>query len=157
MVGDHARGTPVIDADTPTDALVVTRTLAIPRAELEVKASRAGGPGGQHVNTSSTRIELRWNVRTSRALDDALRDQLLTRLASRLDTDGGVRVVASEYRSQRQNREAAEARLVALVRAATVVPKRRKATKPTRSSVVRRVEGKRHQSDKKAGRRRVDD
>ncbi|HEY0780483.1 MAG TPA: alternative ribosome rescue aminoacyl-tRNA hydrolase ArfB [Gemmatirosa sp.] len=145
------------DPNPPTDALVVTPRLAIPRGELEVKASRAGGPGGQHVNTSSTRIELRWNVRTSRALDDALREQLLARLAPRLDTDGGVRIVASEYRSQRQNREAAESRLAALVRAATVVAKRRKPTKPTRTSVVRRIEGKRRQSDKKATRRRVDD
>lgn len=145
------------DSDSPTDALVVTQRLAIPRAELDVKATRAGGPGGQHVNTSSTRIELRWNVRSSRALDEALREQLLTRLASRLDTTGELRVVASEYRSQRQNREAAEARLAAMVRAATIVPKRRTPTKPTRSSIVRRIEGKRHQSDKKAGRRRVDD
>lgn len=141
----------------PADVLVVTPRLAIPRAEIEAKATRAGGPGGQHVNTSSTRIELRWNVRTSRALDDALREQLLARLAGRLDTDGTVRVVASEYRSQRQNRDAAEARLAALVRAATVIPKRRKPTKPTRTSVVRRVEGKRRQGEKKAARRRVDD
>lgn len=139
------------------DALEVTPFLAIPRAELEVKASRAGGPGGQHVNTSSTRIEVRWNVRTSRALDDALRDRLLTRLANRLDADGGIRVVASEYRSQRQNRDAAEARLAALIRAATVVPKRRKATQPTRASVKRRIEGKRRQGEKKQARRRVDD
>ncbi len=145
------------ERDTSADALAITSRLAIPRAELEVKATRAGGPGGQHVNTSSTRIELRWNVRTSRALDDALRDQLLARLANRLDTDGGIRVVASEYRSQRQNREAAETRLAALVRAATAVPKRRKPTKPTRTSIVRRIEGKRHQSDKKTARRRVDD
>lgn len=141
----------------PTDALVVTPRLAIPRTELDTKATRAGGPGGQHVNTSSTRIELRWNVRTSRALDDALREQLLARLAGRLDADGNVRVVASEYRSQLQNRDAAEARLAALVRAATAVPKRRKPTKPTRTSVARRIEGKRRQSEKKAARRRVDD
>lgn len=142
---------------TPADALAVAPGLAIPRAELEVKASRAGGPGGQHVNTSSTRIELRWNVRTSRALDDPLRVRLLARLANRLDADGGLRVVASEHRSQRQNREAAEARLAALVRAATVVPKRRKPTKPTRASVARRIEGKRRQGDKKQARRRPDD
>lgn len=145
------------DGDPPGDALPVTRHLAIPRAELEVKATRAGGPGGQHVNTSSTRIELRWNVRTSRALDDALRDQLLERLAGRLDADGTLRIVASEHRSQRQNRDAAETRLAALVRAATVVPKRRKPTKPTRASVARRIEGKRRQSEKKQTRRRVDD
>lgn len=143
------------EREPSTDALIVTPQLAIPRTELEVKATRAGGPGGQHVNTSSTRIELRWNVRTSRALDDTLRDQLLARLASRLDTDGGIRVVASEYRSQRQNRDAAEARLAALVRAATIVPKRRKPTKPTRTSIVRRIEGKRRQSEKKAARRRT--
>lgn len=145
------------DPETPADALEVAPFLAIPRAELEIKASRAGGPGGQHVNTSSTRIEVRWNVRTSRALDDVLRARLLARLANRLDADGGVRVVASEYRSQRQNREAAEARLATLVRAATFVPKRRKATKPTFGSVKRRIEGKRRQGEKKQARRRVDD
>lgn len=143
--------------DVGGDALEVSPALAIPRAELDVKATRAGGPGGQHVNTSSTRIELRWNVRTSRALDDGLRDRLLSRLAGRLDAEGAVRVVASEYRSQRQNREAAEVRLAALVRSASTIPKRRKATKPTRSSVAQRLDGKRRQSDKKAGRRRVDD
>ena len=145
------------DADPTGDALPVTPHLAIPRAELEVKATRAGGPGGQHVNTSSTRIELRWNVRTSQALDDALRGRLLERLANRLDAGGGVRVVASEYRSQRQNRDAAEARLAALIRGATIVPKRRKPTKPTRASVARRVEGKRRRGEKKQARRRVDD
>ena len=145
------------DAGPTGDALPVTPHLAIPRAELDVKATRAGGPGGQHVNTSSTRIELRWNVRTSQALDEALRERLLERLANRLDADGAVRVVASEYRSQRQNRDAAEARLAALVRTATVVAKRRKPTKPTRASVARRVEGKRRQGEKKQARRRVDD
>ena len=145
------------DAGPTGDAVPVTPSLAIPRAELDVKATRAGGPGGQHVNTSSTRIELRWNVRTSQALDDALRERLLGRLANRLDADGAVRVVASEYRSQRQNRDAAEARLAALVRSATIVPKRRKPTKPTRASVARRMEGKRRQGEKKQARRRVDD
>ncbi len=156
---DSARpATPGMAPRTPAaDALVVTRGLAIPRAELDVRATRAGGPGGQHVNTSSTRIELRWNVRTSRALDDALRDRLLAQLANRLDADGGLRIVASEHRSQRLNRDAAETRLAALVRAAATVPKRRKPTKPTRTSVARRIEGKRHQSDKKQTRRRIDD
>jgi ribosome-associated protein len=153
---DPSQGRPG-EADAPGDALPVTRHLAIPRAELETKATRAGGPGGQHVNTSSTRIELRWNVRASRALDDALRDRLLERLATRLDADGTLRIVASEHRSQRQNRDAAEARLAALVRAATAVPKRRKPTKPTRASVARRIEGKRRQSEKKQTRRRIDD
>lgn len=150
---------PALSGPEPGDGpLVVSPSVAIPRAELEVKATRSGGPGGQHVNTSSTRIELRWNVRTSRALSDELRWRLLDRLAGRLDADGAVRVVASEHRSQRQNRDAAEARLAALVRKALVVQKARKATKPTRAAKARRLEEKRRQSDKKRDRRsRSDD
>ena len=135
------------------DALVVTPTVSIPRAELEVRATRAGGPGGQHVNTSSTRIELRWNVRATRAFDDAVRDRVLARLASRLDGEGNVRVVASEHRSQRQNREAAEERLISLMRQALHVPKKRKATKPSRAAKAKRLDAKRKQSEKKRNRR----
>jgi ribosome-associated protein len=144
---------PLVDGD----ALVVTPQVSIPRAELEVRASRAGGPGGQHVNTSSTRIELRWNARTSRALDDARRDHVLSRLASRLDTEGNVRVVASEFRSQRQNREAAEERLVSLVKQALHVPKKRKATKPSRAAKAKRLDEKRKHSEKKRFRRGGDE
>lgn len=144
--------------DDAGDVLVVDARTAIPRAELDVRATRAGGPGGQHVNTSSTRIELRWNVRTTRALDDDARARVLERLASRLDSEGAVRVVASEHRSQRQNREAAEARLADLVRRALVVQKARKATKPSRAAKARRLDEKRRQSDKKRLRRtRPDD
>lgn len=138
------------------DALVVSPALSIPRAELDAKATRAGGPGGQHVNTSSTRIELRWSVRDSRALDDAQRALLLERLAARLDAEGAVRVVASEHRSQRQNRDAAEARLADLVRRALVVAKKRKATKPSRAAKARRLDEKRKHSDKKRERRSKD-
>jgi ribosome-associated protein len=139
------------------DALVVTPDVAIPRSELEARATRSGGPGGQHVNTSSTRIELRWNARTSRALDDARRDHVLSRLASRLDTEGNVRVVASEFRSQRQNREAAEERLVSLVKQALHVPKKRKATKPSRAAKAKRLDEKRKHSEKKRFRRGGDE
>jgi ribosome-associated protein len=145
-----------LPGSAPDDALPVARGFAIPRGELEVRATRAGGPGGQHVNTSSTRIELRWNPSSSRAvaaLGEELRAHLLARLAPRADADGLVRIVASEHRSQRQNREAAEARLVGLVAQALVVPKRRKPTKPTRASVARRLDGKRRQSEKKRDRR----
>ena len=140
-------------AESLGDALAVTPDVAIPRAELEVRATRAGGPGGQHVNTSSTRIELRWNVRTTRALDDAQRDHVLARLASRLDGEGYVRVVASEFRSQRQNRDAAEERLADLLRRALHVPKKRKATKPTRAAKAKRLDEKRKHSEKKRQRR----
>jgi ribosome-associated protein len=135
------------------EVLVVTPSVAIPRAELDVRATRAGGPGGQHVNTSSTRIELRWNVRTTQAVDDARRAWLLERLATRLDGEGFVRVVASEFRSQRQNRDAAEARLADLVRRALHVPKKRKATKPSRAAKAKRLDAKRKHSDKKRERR----
>jgi ribosome-associated protein len=133
--------------------LEVSPTLAIPRAELAYRASRAGGAGGQHVNTSSTRIELLWNVRTSQALDDAQRSRLEVKLASRLDGEGSLRVVASARRSQGQNREAAEERLVALVRGALVVPKRRKPTKPTRGAKEARLAEKKKRGDTKRQRR----
>ena len=135
------------------EALVVDAHVAIPRSELAFRASRAGGPGGQHVNTSSTRVELRWSVRDSRALDEERRAWLLERLASRLDAEGAVRVVASEHRSQRQNRVAAELRLADLVRRALVVPKVRRATKPSRAQKAKRLDEKRKQSQKKRERR----
>ena len=134
-------------------ALPVSGALAIPRAELETRATRAGGPGGQHVNTSSTRIELRWNVRTSAALSDDQRARLEERLASRLDGEGWLRIVASEHRSQLQNREAAEARLAMVVRDALKVPKTRRPTKPSRAAKRKRLDEKKKQGEKKARRR----
>jgi ribosome-associated protein len=133
--------------------LEVSEAVAIPRTELEYRASRAGGAGGQHVNTSSTRIELLWNVRASSALDEAARHRVATKLASRLDGDGWIRVVSSARRSQGQNREAAEARLAELVRAALVVPKRRKATKPSRGAKEARLSEKKKRGDTKRQRR----
>jgi ribosome-associated protein len=133
--------------------LEVSEAVAIPRAELEYRASRAGGAGGQHVNTSSTRIELLWNVRTTSALDEAARVRVTAKLASRLDGDGWIRVVSSARRSQGQNRDAADARLAELVRAALVVPKRRKATKPSRGAKEARLSAKKKRGDTKRQRR----
>lgn len=129
---------------------------SIPRGELVVRATRAGGAGGQHVNTSSTRVELLWNPRRSSALDEDERTRVTDRLAARLDAEGNVRVVASDTRSQKQNRELAESRLVALVRRALVVPRARKATRPTKASKERRLETKRRESRKKSERRTRD-
>jgi len=136
------------------DGLVVTAQLIIPRAELLFRASRAGGPGGQHVNTSSTRIELLWDVTHSTAITDDVRQRLLAKLAARLDASGMVRVVASDRRSQLQNRAAAEERLVDLVRQALVVPKKRRATRPTKASRERRLAEKKRQGERKRNRRR---
>jgi ribosome-associated protein len=138
----------------PEGALVVDERLAIPRSELVYRASRSGGPGGQHVNTSSTRVELLWDVARSRAVDDAQRARLAERLAPRLDAEGNIRVVASDRRSQQQNRAAAEERLAELVRRALAVPKPRKATKPSRAAKERRLAEKRHRAERKQERRR---
>lgn len=142
--------------DRPEDALVVSARVRIPRAELEVKATRGGGPGGQHVNTSATRIELVWRPAASAALDEAQRVRVATALASRLDGEGRLRIVAGEHRSQAQNREAAEGRLIALVRGALVVPKVRRATQPTRASRAARLEDKARRASVKRERRRRD-
>lgn len=133
--------------------LYVSVSLSIPRHELAVRVSRAGGAGGQHVNTSSTRVELEWNVTRSRAVSDEQRERLTRVLHARLTADGTLRVVASERRSQAQNREAAEERLATLVRRGLVVPKRRRPTRPTRASVERRLQDKRRRSDRKRHRR----
>ncbi len=135
------------------DALEVSDELSIPRSELEFRATRSGGPGGQHVNTSSTRIELLWNLRTSRALSDEQRERLRQRLASRTDGEGFVRVVSSEYRSQLRNREAAEVRLAALLRRALVKPRKRIPTRPSRAAREARLKEKRMRSEKKRMRR----
>ncbi|HEY8309609.1 MAG TPA: alternative ribosome rescue aminoacyl-tRNA hydrolase ArfB [Gemmatimonadaceae bacterium] len=127
--------------------------LSIPRTELGIRASRASGAGGQHVNKTSTRVEVTWNVVTSPSLGDADRVRLGTRLASRLSEDGELRVVASDTRSQLQNRELAETRLVEIVRRALVVPKPRKKTRPTRAAREARLTDKRKISEKKRVRR----
>ena len=134
-------------------ALEVADGVAIPRSELEYRATRAGGAGGQHVNTSSTRIELLWNVARSPVLDDERRARVSARLATRIDGEGWLRVVSSARRSQQQNREAAEARLVELVRGALAVQKRRRPTRPTRASKEERIRVKKQRSETKRMRR----
>lgn len=132
--------------------LNVAPGLSIPRSELQFRASRAGGPGGQHVNTSSTRIELLWNPGESSVLTDEQRERLRARLAARLDSTGAVRVVAREWRSQQQNRQAAEKRLAALIRHALHVPKRRRPTKRPKAANERRLSEKKHRAELKRGR-----
>jgi ribosome-associated protein len=145
--GDGAMETP------PAIGIEVTPGLTIPRSEIEARASRAGGAGGQHVNTSSTRIELRWNVRQSRALDEATRQRILEKLPTRIDADGTLRVVSSARRSQLQNREAAEARMAELVAGALHREKPRKKTKPSRAAKQKRLDEKRRNSQRKQNRR----
>jgi len=137
--------------------IIITPALTIPRAELQFRASRAGGPGGQHVNTSSTRVELLWDLSHSTVVSDEQRGRLLTKLAARLDAAGMVRVVASDRRSQSQNRDAAAERLAVLVRQALVVPRKRRPTRPTRASREQRLADKRKRAERKRDRRRDGD
>lgn len=134
------------------DGLRVNSTLLIPLAELEFNASRSSGPGGQHVNTSATRVEVVWNVQRSPELSEPARARVLATLASRVSAEGDVRVVASDTRSQKQNRELALERLAAMIHKALLIRKARKKTKPSRGSVERRLAEKKIHSSKKANR-----
>ena len=129
--------------------LQVNDALSIPRTELDVRVSRASGAGGQHVNKTSSRVEIFWNIQGSRALSEDQRARLLDRLASRLTTEGSVRVVASDMRSQSRNRNLAEERLAELVRRALVVPKKRRPTRPTKASKEARLDEKKRRSHTK--------
>ena len=133
--------------------LAVNDSLSIPRSELDVRVSRSSGAGGQHVNKTSSRVEIFWNIPASRALTDEQRARLLDKLSSRLTTEGSIRVVASDMRSQSRNRDLAEDRLAELVRRSLLVPRKRKATKPTRAAKEARLETKKRHSNKKRERR----
>ena len=134
--------------------LEVSLELTIPGAELRWRFSRSSGPGGQHVNTSDSRVELSWNVSDSLALSDSQRLILLARLEPRLIA-GVITVSASGQRSQLRNREAALAKLGDLVAAGLAPdPPRRKATKPTRGSNRRRLTAKKERSTTKQQRKR---
>ncbi|HZN98460.1 MAG TPA: alternative ribosome rescue aminoacyl-tRNA hydrolase ArfB [Gemmatimonadales bacterium] len=138
------------------NTLDVTPDLRIPLSELEYRASRSGGPGGQHVNTSSTRVELWWDVAASPSLIPEQRDLLLQRLGRRLDSSGRLRLVSSGSRSQLRNKEEVTERLRRVLAAAVAVRKKRKPTKPSRSAKAARLEAKRRQGAKKLHRRAPD-
>ena len=133
--------------------LVVTDRVRIAAAELRWRFSRSSGPGGQGVNTTDSRVELLWDAAASASLPEHLRARALERLRER-GVDGEVRVVASQFRSQRRNRDAARARLAALVREAVAPPPApRRPRTPSRASRQRRLEGKRRRSETKRMRR----
>jgi ribosome-associated protein len=133
--------------------------LRIPRDELSYYATRSGGPGGQHVNTSSTRIELWWNLAESSAPTEAMRALLRERLGRRVDAFGWLRLVESGSRSQTRNRETVTERFLALLAHAAIPPKPRRATRVPRVEKQRRLEAKRVRSNVKRlrGRPRSDD
>lgn len=133
--------------------LEVSAALRVPLAELDFRASRSGGPGGQHVNTSSTRVEVWWDVAGSPTLSEDQRQRLLARLASRLDGAGRLRLVSSTSRSQLRNREDVTERLRELVAEALTIPKVRKRTRPSMAAKAARLESKRRRGETKRERR----
>jgi ribosome-associated protein len=134
--------------------LEIRKSVVIPAGELVETASRAGGPGGQHVNKTSTRVTLRWNVRDSAALTAAQRARLLERLEPRLTRAGSVVVHAARFRSRARNREAARERLAEFVREALRPTRRRVPTRPGKAARERRLHEKKRRSATKQQRAR---
>jgi ribosome-associated protein len=133
-----------------SDALHVARGVEIPIAEIELRASRSSGPGGQHANVTASRIEAVFDVEASGSLTDAQKRRLIRRHGAR------ITAVAQDARGQSRNRELALRRLRERIAAGLREPKRRRATRPTAAARRRRLEAKRRRSQTKALRRRVD-
>lgn len=129
------------------DDLIVTRSVRIPRAELQVSFTASGGPGGQHANRSNTRVDLRFDVVASSAFSDAQRARVVERLGNE------VRVVVDDERSQARNRTLAEERLVARLQSALRVDRPRRRTQPTQASRRRRMDAKSRRGEVKRQRR----
>ena len=131
----------------------VNERLTIPAAELAWRFSRSSGPGGQGVNTTDSRVELSWDLTGSQLLPTALKERAVERLGARL-VQGVLTVTASEHRSQLRNREAAAARLGGLVASSIAAPPRaRRATRPSKGAVERRITAKKRRSQTKRNRR----
>ncbi len=142
---------------TDDGVLPINDDVYIPRAELTYRATRSGGPGGQHVNTSSTRVELVWDVDASPSVTEEQRALIRAKLANRISGEGTLLMAASDHRSQHQNKEAVTERFAELVREALVVPKKRKKTRPSRGAREARLQDKKRQSQKKKMRSSLED
>ena len=134
--------------------IVISRHVAIPDGELEITAIRAQGAGGQHVNKTSTAIHLRFDIRAS-SLPEYYKERLLAASHHLISSDGVIVIKAQEYRSQELNREAALARLVAVIKDLTKEQKARRPTRPTRAAKERRLASKAQKSSVKAMRGKV--
>lgn len=133
-------------------AIPVTRFISIDSDELVETATRSGGAGGQHVNTTDSAVVLRFDVAGSPNLPDMVKRRLIELAGSRMTREGVLILRGESSRSQHMNREEVRERLLALIRDATFVQKKRRPTKPTRASQTRRVDAKKGRSTVKAGR-----
>lgn len=131
------------------DPLTIHDGLRIPRGELQFRASRSSGPGGQHVNTSSTRVELLWDAGGSPSVSEAQRARIFSRLAGRINGEGVLQLAESGSRSQHRNRETVTERFVALLAEALRPPKPRRKTHPPRAARERRLRAKGRRSETK--------
>lgn len=138
------------------DDLQVSDRLVIPGTDLAFAAVRSSGPGGQHVNTSSTKVELRFDLPGTQALSEPVKARLRALCRGRLDAAGAVVITSQETRSQLRNMNDTRDKLAELIRRALVPPKRRKPTKPTRGSKERRLDAKKQRGEKKRLRSTID-
>jgi ribosome-associated protein len=136
--------------------LQINQFLAIPMNEFEFELSRSGGPGGQNVNKVNSKTQLRWTPSASPSLPEAIKGRLLAMVANRLTVEGELLIASTRTRDQLQNREDCLSKLRAIILAAVVPPKTRKATKPTKASQTRRIESKARRSSVKRGRQSPD-
>jgi ribosome-associated protein len=148
---------PSSGSSPPADGGVQVGAITIPASEIELSATRAQGAGGQNVNKVSSAVHLRFDVRASRALPDFCKARLLAQRDHRISADGVIVIKAQQHRSQEQNRADALERLRDLVEKALIVPKRRKPTKPPRSSKLRRLDDKTRRGALKRARGRIDE
>ena len=135
----------------------VSTTIAIPDSEITLSFVRSDGPGGQHVNKTSTAVQLRFDARHSPSLPEDVRRRLIRLAGRRMTSDGILVIDARSHRSQKQNRQDALERLTNLLQAAAQPPRTRRPTKPSKASRRRRLESKRHRAGLKRSRRSVRD
>ena len=133
----------------------MTHKFSIPISELTFEYSRSSGPGGQNVNKTATKAQLRWRVGTSRVFSPQEKERIRARLQNRINNNDEIVLSSSAERSQGQNKETVVVRLQQLVRRALVIPRKRTATRPTRAAKARRLETKKHISTLKKLRKKV--